>query len=87
MQLVVLTEEQFNQINDKLDALLSREASEVKEKKEWLNSQEAMDLLGIGYTTLWRYGKEDKLTVRRIGKKRYFNAHEVVQLIENSKEN
>lgn len=84
MNLVALTEEQFKTINQKLDFLINQTGKEQFEDKKWINSIEAKNLLGISNTTLWHYRNKGLIKGRRIGRKLYFSAQEVKELIENS---
>lgn len=80
----ILSKSQYENIVEKLDILIKQSGEEQAEDKKWLNSEEAKEMLGVSNTTLWHYRRQGKIKSRRIGRKLYFSAQEVNQLIENS---
>jgi hypothetical protein len=82
---VILSSEQFEMLEKKIELILNEVQSKTKEvQKDWISAQETMELLNIGQTTLWSYRKQGKIKARKINKKLYFSVQEVESLIENS---
>ena len=50
--------------------------------KEWIDSNDVMKMLGISRRTLCNYVRLGKLKSSRIGKKCFFKAQEVKEMIE-----
>jgi len=48
----------------------------------WLSQQEVEDLLGLKETTLWKLRSQGKLTFSRFGKKVFYDAGSIRQLLE-----
>ena len=82
--LVILSKSQLDHLIEKIDQLLANKESPPDQEKEWLNTKEATDFLGIGQTTLWTYRKQGKIKGRKIGHKLYFSSSELNKLLANS---
>lgn len=68
MKFLVIEEEQLIELFDRL--VQHMEEKFLKEKKEWLSPEEAMDALGISSTTtLQRYRDEGKIRYTQPSKK------------------
>jgi hypothetical protein len=83
-QVYIITQNQFNQVIEKLDRLLENKENPKDQDKKWLNTKEASQLLGIGLTTLWSYRKQGKIKGRKIGHKVYYDSSELNNLLKNS---
>lgn len=83
-QAYFITKSQLDQLIEKIDLLLEKKEIPKDQDKQWLNSKEATQLLGIGITTLWTYRKQGKIKGRKIGHKLYFSSSELNNLLTNS---
>jgi predicted DNA-binding transcriptional regulator AlpA len=83
-QVYIITQNQFSQVIEKLDRLLENKENTKDQDKQWLNTKEASQFLGIGLTTLWTYRKQGKIKGRKIGHKLYFSSSELNNLLTNS---
>jgi hypothetical protein len=83
-QAYIITKSQLDHLIEKIDQLLANKESPPDQEKEWLNTKEATDFLGIGQTTLWTYRKQGKIKGRKIGHKLYFSSSELNKLLTNS---
>jgi hypothetical protein len=83
MQAIILTYEQFDSINQKLESILSKVQSQKTEEPEWLNTKEALKLLNIGQTTLWSYRNQGLIKASKINKKLYFHKKDIVKLLSS----
>jgi len=83
-KIVIIPKSLFDQINEKLDRLLEHKENPKDPDKQWINTKEATQLLGIGLTTLWTYRKQGKIKGRKIGHKLYFSSSELNNLLTNS---
>lgn len=84
MNLIVINEDQFNQITGKLDTIYQKLEERFESQKAWLSTQEAMELLNIGQTTLWNYRNQGKIKARNIGRKCYYKRSDIEELIEGN---
>ncbi|PCH69130.1 MAG: hypothetical protein COC01_02245 [Bacteroidetes bacterium] len=57
------------------------------QQKEWLTTQEAMELLQVGETTIWSYKKNGILSFSKIGRRNYFNRNDIGKLLDSKKKN
>lgn len=79
---LIISQEQFNTLENKIELIL--DSLKVKSKdnsRAWISSQEAMDLLNIGQTTLWQYRKDGKIKASKINRKLYFNRDDIDKLL------
>jgi predicted DNA-binding transcriptional regulator AlpA len=83
-QLYFISQNQFSQVIEKLDRLLKNIENSKDQDKQWLNTKEASQFLGIGLTTLWTYRKQGKIKGRKIGHKVYYDSSELNNLLKNS---
>jgi predicted DNA-binding transcriptional regulator AlpA len=83
-QVYIITQNQFNQVIEKLDRLLENKENPKDQDKKWLNTKEASQFLGIGLTTLWTYRKQGKIKGRKIGHKVYYDSSELNSILKNS---
>jgi|LauGreDrversion2_3_1035106.scaffolds.fasta_scaffold103970_1 predicted DNA-binding transcriptional regulator AlpA len=83
-QAYIITKSQLDQLIEKIDLLLEKREIPKDQDKQWLNTKEATQLLGIGLTTLWTYRKQGKIKGRKIGHKLYFSSSELNNLLTNS---
>jgi len=83
-QIYIIPKPQLDQLIEKIDLLLEKKEIPKDQDKQWLNTKEATQLLGIGLTTLWTYRKQGKIKGRKIGHKLYFSSSELNNLLTNS---
>ena len=83
--LILINQESLNEFNYKLDSIISKLETTQGNPKEWLSSQEAMDILKIKQTTLWTYRKSGKLTFTKINKRVYFLKKDILRLLDQYK--
>jgi hypothetical protein len=83
-QVYIITKSQLDQLIKKIDLLLEKKETPKDQNKQWLNTKEASQFLGIGLTTLWSYRKQGKIKGRKIGHKVYYDSYELNNLLKNS---
>ncbi len=84
--LVLFTEEEFNELKAKLDLLIefSRCQIGIKEK-EWLSNEDVMKLLHIGKSTLQNYRNCGKIKFSQVGRKIIYNYSDIKLFLEKNK--
>ncbi len=82
--IVIIQKSQLDQLIEKIDLLLDKKEIPKDQNKQWLNTKEASQFLGIGLTTLWTYRKQGKIKGRKIGHKVYYDSSELNNLLKNS---
>lgn len=50
---------------------------------EWLTQEEAEAYLGVSRTTLWRWQREGRLTVYKLGRQRRYRREDLAALFES----
>ena len=85
MQAVILSQEQFDDINQKLENILSKISLEQEPEKAWISNKEAMQLLNVGQTTLWTYRHQGLIKASKINKKLYFSRADILNLLTSRK--
>lgn len=69
--------QRIDQLEKKIDEL--RPASN---EDEVISKKEALELLGVTASTLWRWVKDGKIKETALGGKRYFSRSEIMDLIK-----
>ncbi len=83
LKLIILTEEAFNIINQKLEAiekLLNKKSVEVK--ATWLDNQEFLQLLKISSRTAQNYRDNNIIGYSIIGNKIYYKSSDIQDLLD-----
>jgi hypothetical protein len=82
-KLIILTEEAFTQIIEKLNSIESLLLEKTKIKKPmWLDNQEFMQLLKISSRTAQNYRDKNMISFSLIGNKLYYKLSDVEDLLE-----
>jgi len=58
---------------------------EIVDDEDLLISKEVLDLLRIKYTTLWRWQKQGRINVYKVGKINYYKRKEIMENLLMSK--
>ena len=62
---------------------LSESRTNEKEEDEYLTYEETMEKLKVSRATLWKYGKQGKITPKGKGKRRFYSKSDVKAFMEN----
>ena len=82
LKLIILTEEAFNTINEKLTSIeQSLKVKSTESKSTWLDNQELMQLLKISRRTAQTYRDTNLISFSIIGNKIYYKASDVEDLL------
>lgn len=54
-------------------------------RNERMTRKEALEMLGIGETTLWKWEKQGIITSLKVGARRFFRRSDIIDLMENQK--
>lgn len=82
VKLIILTEEAFNTINEKLTSIeQSLKEKSTESKSTWLDNQELMQLLKISRRTAQSYRDNNLISFLIIGNKIYYRAEDVEDLL------
>ncbi len=65
MEFVVITQEQFETLDRKLEFILSKVSTKHEPDKPWLSCKEAQKMLNIGQTTLWNYRNQGIIKAKK----------------------
>jgi predicted DNA-binding transcriptional regulator AlpA len=85
-KLIVLTEEAYHALSEKLDALIHAAGIDKSEQKEeWLTNEAVMKRLNISKSTLQTYRDKGIIPFSQIGRKLMYKKSEINQAIENFK--
>lgn len=82
-QVFIFSQDQFNLIRSKLEAIEKQLGASSEQASEWLSAKEAQSLLGVGQTTLWQYRREGLIISYKIKKKLFFKRSELIAFLES----
>lgn len=57
--------------------------NKIKLKTEWISKKELQDFLGYGNTKMWSLSKDYGIGVTRVGKKMFYNLHDVNKMFDS----
>lgn len=57
--------------------------NKIKLKTEWISKKELQDFLGYGNTKMWSLSKDYGIGVTRVGKKMFYNLHDVNKIFDS----
>jgi len=77
----ILSEDQFNLIRTKLEAIEKHLGTSNEALPEWVTAKEAQTILGVGETTLWQYRKDGLIQASKIRKKLFFKRSDLLELL------
>lgn len=78
-KMIILTEEAFNQLNEKLDLILK---CSNENSQRWLNNDDVMEMLDISRSTLQVYRDKQLIPFYQIGRKILYKYADVEKLLE-----
>lgn len=78
-KLIILTEQAFDQLNDKLDLILR---SSNENSQRWLNNNDVMKILDVSRSTLQTYRDKQQIPFYQIGRKILYKYADVEKLLE-----
>ena len=78
----LISKDQYDHLVKQIDLILKKlNYDSFERESKWMSTEETMDLLNIGRTTLWSYQKEGKIKASRIGRKLHFNREDIENLL------
>ncbi len=80
----IFSQDQFNLIRTKLEKIEKHLGFSNDPLPEWISAKEAMLILGVGETTLWKYRQKGLLKASKIDKKLYFKRSDLNDLIASN---
>lgn len=85
---IALTPEQFDSIQSGLKKIERLEQiflnKDANQSSIWVSTKEAMEILGVGETTLWSYRKQGIISASKINKKLYYNRKDLNKVISSN---
>lgn len=84
---IIMPEELFESIREKLDQLLSLQQNKNDIKGEFITEKEAMELFKRRSTWFWQMRKIGALPYSKIGKAIFYSLKDIQALLDNTKVN
>lgn len=57
------------------------QAEEAKEAETYLSEKEACELLNVGHTTLWRWGRNGYLCPQKVGRRKLYRKSDIEKIL------
>lgn len=81
----LISKEQYDYLLEQIELILKKlNYDSFERESKWMSTEETMELLNIGRTTLWNYQKDGKIKAHRIGRKLHFNREDIENLLLQS---
>jgi len=80
----VITKDEFDQLNNKVDRLLDLYTSAEKNETLWFNNDELAEKLNVSKRTLQNYRDEGKIEFVQIGRKIFYTVQNVNNFLNDN---
>jgi len=84
-EIVILSKDNYDEINTKLDKIIQKQELRVDPQEEWMDKPSVLKLLRVSSSTLQTYRDKGLIKYSQVGRKILYNKADIINFLNNSK--